>query len=83
MPAKEQPKLVKSTVGEVRKDARQNIRKQQTIPGSPMAKRRDPRNKRQLLRKPAKGMGEFNRGNTKTIVTWKQIRAAQIAKRQQ
>ena len=83
MPPKEQRKLVKSIGSEVRKDARQNIRKQKTISGAPMAKRKDARNKRKLLRKMGKGMVVFNRGNTKAIVTWKNSRSAQIANSQQ
>lgn len=83
MPGKERRRLVKGIATQVRTDARQNIRQQKTISGSPMAPRKQTRNKRKLLRRMGKGMVVFNRGNDRAIVTWKKTVAGRIAKRQQ
>jgi len=64
------------------KDTRQNIRKQRTVSGSPMAKRKNG-GKKKLLSKMGKGLVTKRSGKFSIVVTWKNGRTAKIAYKHQ
>ena len=83
LPPKQKRKLVRMMATDVRKQARQNIRQQRTVSGSPMAPRKDTRNKRKLLRRMGKPMVIFNKSNHEAVVGFKGNKAGVIASKHQ
>lgn len=81
LPPKERAKMLRKMGQKVISETRQNIRKQRTVSGSSMAKRKH--GKKKLLRKMGQGLVSKRDGKFSIVVTWKNGRTAKIAYKHQ
>lgn len=79
LPPVKRKKLVRRMAQDVRRDARQNIRKQKTVSGQAMEPRARKRRKAKMMRGLGRQMEAFAKGDNTGVVSWKDGKTAAIA----